>query len=505
MRYAYAITSALLLGGAAVALSVDHPAGAQTAQNEPGAIAAAAPKAGAPMSFADMVAKLSPAVVNISTEQHVQTQNPLAGTPLEQFGFQAQPTRQKATSLGSGFLISPDGYIVTNNHVVAPGARGATVDSITVTLTDRREYKAKLIGRDPASDLAVLKIDGAANLPFVKWGDSSRSRVGDWIVAIGQPYGLGGTVTAGIISAVHRVTGQGGAYDRFIQTDAAINQGNSGGPMFDLNGNVIGVNSQILSMTGGNVGIGLAIPAESAKPIVDTLMKGGKVARGYLGVGLQPLDTDLASALGVPKDKGEVISRIEPGGPAEKAGVKQGDVIIKVAGKDVTSDTTLSYLVANQPPGTKVPFELIRDGKRVALDITLGTRPPEDQLAGFNQDDDDNPLGGGNRGDGGSETQPAAALGLDLVPLTPQIARQIGVDPATKGVVIAQANPASDAAEKGLRRGDVIISVDRAPVTTVEQVSRIVTQAKTAGRKSLLLFVQRKAGGQFVVIDLAQG
>jgi serine protease Do len=504
VRYAYAITSALLLGGAAVALSVDHPAGAQTAQNEPGTISAAAPKAGAPMSFADMVTRLSPAVVNISTEQHVQTQNPLAGTPLEQFGFQAQPTRQRATSLGSGFLISPDGYIVTNNHVVAPGARGATVDSITVTLTDQREFKAKLIGRDPASDLAVLKIDGAPSLPFVRWGDSTHARVGDWIIAIGQPYGLGGTVTAGIISAVHRVTGQGGAYDRFIQTDAAINQGNSGGPMFDLSGNVIGVNSQILSMTGGNVGIGLAIPAEAAKPIVDTLMKGGKVARGYLGVGPQELTTDLATALGVPKDRGEIIARIEPGSPAEKAGIKQGDVIVKVAGKDVTRDTTLTYLVANQTPGSKVPFELIRDGKRVALDVTLGTRPPEDQIAGFNQEDDDNPLGNGRGGDGG-DTQPASALGLDLVPLTPQIARQIGVDPTVKGVVVAQADPSSDAAEKGLRRGDVITSVDRAPVTTVEQVSRIVTQAKTAGRKQVLLYVQRRGSGVFIVVDLAQG
>jgi len=504
VRYAYAITSALLLGGAAVALSVDHPAGAQTAQNEPGAIAATVPRAGAPMSFADMVAKLSPAVVNISTEQHVQAQNPLAGSPFEQFGLvPAQPTRQKATSLGSGFIISPDGYIVTNNHVVAPGARGATVDSITVTLTDQREYKAKLIGRDPSSDLAVLKIEGATNLPFVKWGDSSRSRVGDWIVAIGQPYGLGGTVTAGIISAVHRVTGQGGAYDRFIQTDAAINQGNSGGPMFDLNGNVIGINSQILSMTGGNVGIGLAIPAEAAKPIIDTLMKGGKIARGYLGVGLQPLDNDLASALGVAKDKGEVISRIEPGSPAEKAGIKQGDVIVKVAGKDVTRDTTLTYLVANQTPGTKIPFELVRDGKHVAVEVTLGTRPPEDQIAGFSQGDDD-PLGSGGDGDS-ADTQPASTLGLDLVPLTPQIARQIGVDPAIKGVVVAQASPSSDAAEKGLRRGDVITSVDRAPVATVEQVSKIVAQAKTSGRKQILLFVQRKGSGGFVVVDLAQG
>jgi len=252
VRYAYAITAALLLSGTATAIALPSMSGAQTAQNEPAAMAATAPKAGAPMSFADLVAKLQPAVVNISTTQHItqaQQPNPFAGTPFEGLFNQSQgggggaaPVTRQATSLGSGFIISPDGYVVTNNHVVAAGAKGATVDSITVTMTDRKEYVAKLIGRDPTSDLALLKIEAKA-LPFVKFGNSNNARVGDWIVAIGNPFGLGGTVTAGIVSSLHRVTG-GGAYDRFIQTDAAINQGNSGGPMFDLAGNVIGINSQ---------------------------------------------------------------------------------------------------------------------------------------------------------------------------------------------------------------------------------------------------------------------
>lgn len=230
MRYAYAITGALLLGGAAAAVTLQPPAGAQTAQNEPAAMASLAPRAGAPLSFADLVAKLQPAVVNISTKQTIKVQpqaNPFAGTPFgdlfgggqEQGNGNGGPTTRQGQSLGSGFLISPDGFVVTNNHVVAAGARGATVDSITVILPDRKEYVAKLVGKDPASDLALLKID-ATNLPFVRFGDSTRARVGDWVIAIGNPFGLGSTVTAGIISALHRATGLNGAFDRFIQTDA---------------------------------------------------------------------------------------------------------------------------------------------------------------------------------------------------------------------------------------------------------------------------------------------
>ncbi|MDH4742835.1 DegQ family serine endoprotease [Sphingomonas sp. CBMAI 2297] len=497
MRYAYALTTAILLSGAAATMTLNQPAGAQTAQNEPGAIQAAAPKAGAPMSFADMVAKLQPAVVNISTTQRVtMNANPFAGTPFEAFGGGNQPVTRQAESLGSGFLISADGYVVTNNHVISAGARGATVESITVTLPDKREFKAKLIGNDAQSDLAVLKIEGT-NLPFVKFGDSTSARVGDWVVAIGNPFGLGGSVTAGIVSALHRVTGQGGAYDRFIQTDASINRGNSGGPMFDLNGNVIGINSQILSPTGGNVGIGFAIPAEEAKPVIDTLMKGGKIARGYLGIGMQDLTDDIADGLGVPKGRGTVVARVEPGQPAEKAGLKQGDVIVKVDGKDVTPDQTLSYLVANVKPGTRVPLELYRDGKRQTLSITVGTRPPEEQLAQFDPNDD-------NSGPGGSdtETMAAASLGVQVAPLTPQIAQSVGVNPSTTGVVVLQVSQASDAAGKGLQRGDVITTVNRQPVTSAADVARQVQAAKSAGKNNVLLWVQRRAVGRFVSVGI---
>ncbi|QDX28376.1 DegQ family serine endoprotease [Sphingomonas suaedae] len=501
MRYAYAITSALLVGGASAALVLQNPAGAQTAQNEPGAIQASSPRAGAPMSFADMVAKLQPAVVNISTTQRVQVQtNPFAGTPFGGlFGGQqgGRPVTRQAESLGSGFIISADGYVVTNNHVISAGQRGAVVESIKVTLSDRREYTAKLIGRDPESDLAVLKIEGA-NLPFVKFGDSNQSRVGDWVVAIGNPFGLGGSVTAGIISALHRVTGQGGPLDRFIQTDASINRGNSGGPMFDLNGNVIGINSQILSPTGGNVGIGFAIPATEAKPIIDTLMKGDKVERGYLGVGIQPLTDDLAKSFGVPKGKGELISRVEPGEAAAKAGIKQGDIIMKVDGKEVTPDTTLSYLAGALRPGSRVPIELIRDGKRMTVQITVGTRPPVEQLAGFDPDADE-----GAPSEEDAQQSATASLGLSVAALTPQIARSIGVDPDMKGVVVVGVDPSSDAAQKQLRRGDVIVSINRTPVATPAEVARIVSEAKQNGDGQVLLYVTRRGGvGGYFAVDL---
>lgn len=516
MRYAYAITSAVLLGGAAAAMTLQPPATAQTAQNEPGAMAALAPRAGAPLSFADLVAKLQPAVVNISTKQSIKVQqapaNPFAGTPFaELFGGQGQgqgqgapqPQTREAQSLGSGFLISEDGYVVTNNHVVAPaqGARGVTVDSITVTLTNRKEYSAKLIGRDPISDLALLKIE-AKGLPFVKFGDSERTRVGDWIIAIGNPFGIGSTVTAGIVSALHRATGQGGAYDRFIQTDAAINQGNSGGPMFDLNGNVIGINSQIFAgQSGGNIGIGFAIPAGEAKPVIDKLMQGTTIARGYLGVQMVALTEELAAPLGLPKNSGEIIRTVTPGEPADKAGIKVGDVIVAVNGQAVTQDNSLSYLVANVKPGTRIPLDIIRGGTKQTINVIVGTRPSEDALLAS--------LGGGEPGDAmgqpdtdGPASPVANKLGLAVVPLTPQIAQNIGVDSTVKGVVISGTDPTSDAGQK-LKRGDVIVSVNGTAVVTPAALSAVVAQAVKDGRPSVLLYVQRqRLPAQFVPIKL---
>lgn len=501
MRYAYAITTALLVGGAAATMTAQQPAGAQVAQNEPGTIAASAPRAGAPMSFADLAARLQPSVVNISTTQRIEVQsnNPFAGTPFGNlFGDQGngggsggRPVTREATSLGSGFIVSPDGYIVTNNHVISGGRNGAAVDSITVTLPDRTEYKAKLIGRDVVSDLAVLKID-ATNLPYVKFGDSTRARVGDWILAIGNPFGLGGTVTSGIVSALHRNTGQGGAYDRYIQTDASINMGNSGGPMFDLNGNVIGINTAIFSPSGGNVGIGFAIPAEQAKPVIDTLMKGQNVKRGYLGVQIQPITDDIASSLGLPKNRGELIAGVEPGQGAAKGGIKQGDVVIKVNGQPVTPDETLSYLVSNTPVGSRIPIDLVRDGKPMTVTVLVGERPPEEQLAAslgnddsFDKDDDDT-----------QSTQQAAqdALGIAVQPLTPAIARSLGVPGDVKGVVISSVDPSSDAAAKALRRGDVILTINQKPAATAKDLADAVKEATAAKRGSVLVLVQRGSG-----------
>ena len=513
MRYAYAFTAALLLGGTAATLALQSPGTAQTAQNEPGTIAAvAAPRSGAPMSFADLAARLQPAVVNISTTQRVQVSNnnPFAGTPFgDLFGGEnapggGKPVTREGQSLGSGFIISDDGYVVTNNHVISgePGSN-AEVSSITVILPDRTEYKARLVGRDAASDLAVLKIE-AKNLPFVRFGDSTRTRVGDWVVAIGNPFGLGGTVTAGIVSALHRVTGQGGVADRYIQTDASINRGNSGGPMFDMSGNVIGINTLIFSPTGGNVGIGFAIPAEEAFPIIQTLRGGAKVKRGYLGIGIQPLDAGIADSLGLPKNVGELVSRVEPGEAASKAGVRQGDVIVKVNNRDVTPDQTLSFIVGNLPIGSRVPIELLRGGARQTVTAVLGERPSEEALA---------TLGGGapetpfeKNDDKSNAAATRESLGLAVQPLTAQISRQLGLGPDVKGLVVGAVDPSSDAAAKGLQRGDVILSVNYKPASTQADIAAAAAAAKTAGRENVLLFIQRGSGpARYIAIKLRQG
>ncbi|MEQ8742089.1 Do family serine endopeptidase [Parasphingorhabdus sp.] len=512
VRYAYGISAALLLAGSAATLTGIGPAGAQTAANDSAVIRNLAPRAGAPMSFADLTEQLQPAVVNISTTQRVRVSNnnPFAGTPFDglfgnrQGGGGGEQTRE-AQSLGSGFIISADGYVVTNNHVVAPGNRNATIESITVIMPDRTEYEAELVGRDAASDIAVLKIKANKPFPFVKFGDSASARVGDWVIAIGNPFGLGGTVTTGILSAIHRNTGQGGAYDRFLQTDASINRGNSGGPMFDLNGNVIGINNAIISPTGGNVGIGFAIPAEVAAPIVETLKKGRTIERGYLGVQISALSEDLADSLGLEKNRGEFVQRVEPGEAAQKAGIQAGDVITKVNGKTVTPDQTLSYLVANLPIGTNVPIELVRDGKTIKVNAKLGTRPSEEELAGnsFDPDAEDNALG--QEDNGASAQATAEALGLSVVDLTPAIARQIGVASTQKGVVVSTVDPSSDAAQKGIKRGFLITSVNRQPVNSAADLDSAINSAKRSNRGAVLLQIRRGARDpQFVAVRLQE-
>ncbi len=500
VKYSYGLTSALLVGGAAISLITGNPAGAQVAQNDDSQMARVVPRAGAPEGFADLTAQLQPAVVNISTRQRIQVQaqqNPFAGTPFEGlFGGNrgqngAQPTTREAQSLGSGFIISADGYVVTNNHVISPQGKGE-VEEITVTTVDGTEYPAKLVGNDSASDLAVLKIGAPKPLPFVRFGDSSQARVGDWVIAIGNPFALGGTVTSGIVSAVYRNTGSGGAYDRYIQTDASINRGNSGGPLFDMQGNVIGINNAIFSPSGGSVGIGFAIPAEIAAPIVEKLRSGVEIERGYLGVQIQPVAGDLADSLNLPQNRGEFVQSVEPGQAADKAGIKPGDVVTKVNGKDVTNDQTLSYLVANIAPGTRVPVELYREGQRRTVTLAVGKRPTDEELAQSQLFSGD----GQSNDDGATQTPPGGALtenlGLQLSPMTPRYAQQLGVSANAGGLVILDVDASSDAGQKGIQPGDIVVSANYKEVDTTAALESIVKAAKAEGRETVLLRIQRR-------------
>lgn len=501
VRYVYGITAALLLGGSLTNVAVG-PVGAQTAINQPGAINANPPRAGAPMSFADLAERLQPAVVNISTRQSITVARRRLPPGMEEFfrrfgqevpgqgQGEGDSTTQRGGSLGSGFVISADGYIVTNNHVVAPARNNAVVESITVTMSDRTEYEARVVGRDEASDLAVLKIEPRGTLPFVRFAGSEEVRVGDWVVAMGNPFGLGGnTVTAGIVSALHRNIGAGN-YDRFIQTDASINSGNSGGPLFDLQGNVVGINTALYSPTGGNVGIGFAIPADQAMPVIESLRRGERVRRGYIGVSLQSLTTgDVAETLGIDRNRGELITTVTPDGPAARGGVEQGDVVISVAGQPVTPDQTLAYLVSRQPIGTRIPLEIIRNGQRRNVTVQVAERPNDQELARLNGIE----VEGEESADGTGSTRPADArsLGMTLQTLTPDLARQGGLRGQVSGVVITQIDPNSDAAQKGLRAGDIILSVDRRATPNPAAVAEAITAARAARRTRVLMVVRR--------------
>ncbi len=512
VRYAYGMTSALLIGGAFATLVGGYPAGAQVAQNDGSRMAQMVPRAGAPASFADLTEQLQPAVVNISTRQRVEVQQ-RGGSLADLFGMrqrapQGEPQTREGGSLGSGFIISADGFVVTNNHVIAPatdrsGRVRGTVEQILVTLPDGTEFEAEVVGADPSSDLAVLKIKSGQPLPFVKFGNSSETRVGDWVIAIGNPFGLGGTVTSGIISSVLRTAG-GGAYDRYLQTDASINQGNSGGPLFDMQGNVIGINNAIISPSGGNVGIGFAIPAETAAPIVEQLKRGEAVERGYLGVSIQPVDDDLADSLGIDRKRGEIIQMVEPDQPAARAGIEAGDIVLTVNGKAVTSEQTLSFLVANIEPGTTVPIELIRRGERRTVRARVGTRPSDEELRNrqmFSQDQDADEIPEG--GDDGASPV-IEQLGLQVVDMIPEIARQLGVSRDLQGVAVLQVNPSSDAARKGIQRRDIILTANYQPVGSIADLEAQVRAARGADRNAVLLRVQRPGGGplRYVAVRL---
>ena len=493
MRYAYAVTTALLMAGSTVALVNDNPVTAQTglAVSEQANLA----PGGAPATFADLAAQLQPAVVNIATRQKVQVAtslNPLTG--------ERRPVTQEQASGGSGFLISSDGYIVTNNHVIVGGPAGDAVDRVTVTLFDGKEYEAEIVGRDPSSDVALLKIR-ATDLPFVKMADSKKSRVGDWVIAIGNPLGLGNTVTAGIISALQRNIGAGGAYDRFIQTDTAINPGNSGGPLFNLKGEGVGINNRLISPVGANIGVGFAIPADEAIPVIESLKKGVRPERGYLGISITPVSEDLADALGLEKNRGEFVARVVAGEGADKAGLKEGDIVLRVDSREVTPEATLSYIVANIKPGTRIPLDILREGKPLKLTATIGARPPEEKLAQSNFNPEEN-----KDFDKQTDTPDSKVirdkLGLSVIPLDAEIARALGMTADVKGIVV-DVPGAGTAAQVGLRRGDVIVSANYKPVTTAAGLATAVKEAQAAGRGAILLGVKRRgAATQYVTVRL---
>ncbi|MGB5076758.1 MAG: trypsin-like peptidase domain-containing protein [Sphingorhabdus sp.] len=495
VRYAYAVTTALLLAGSTVALVNGNPVTAQTGL--PVSAQANLAPAGAPATFADLVAQLQPAVVNIATRQKVQV-----ATSLNPFTGERRPVTQEQASGGSGFLISADGYIVTNNHVVAGGPAGEAVDKVTVTLFDGKEYTADIVGRDPQSDIALLKIK-ANGLPFVALADSKKSRVGDWVIAIGNPLGLSSTVTAGIISALQRNIGAGGAYDRFIQTDTAINPGNSGGPLFNLRGEVIGINNRLISPIGANIGVGFAIPAEEAAPVIESLKKGVRPERGYLGISITPVSEDLADALGLEKNRGEFVARVVAGEGAANAGLKEGDIVLKVNGRDITPEATLSYIVANIKPGTKIPLDILREGKPLKLNATVGTRPPEETLAqsNFNPEEEKDFQNNGETPDAKTVRD---AIGVSVIPLDAEIARQLGMGTDIKGVVIDVPGQGSGS-RAGLRRGDVIVSATYKPVATPAALAAAIRDAKAAGRSAILLGVKRRgAPTQYATVKIEE-
>jgi len=442
--------------------------------------------AGRPGSFADLAEKFSPAVVNISTATVVkegEAQHPFGGedSPFRDFFgdeffkrfFGDGPQRPfKKRSLGSGFIINSEGYIITNNHVVAEA------DEVVVILAEGDEYPAEVLGTDEKTDIALIRIKPKNGLPTCSLGDSDKTRVGDWVLAIGNPFGLGHTVTAGIISAKGRDIGAG-AYDDFIQTDAAINPGNSGGPLFDTAGNVVGINSAIYSRSGGNQGIGFAIPINLVKAIVTQLEEKGTVTRAWLGVLIQQITPEIQGSLGLKDREGALVADVVKGGPAEKAGIARGDVIVRFNGQKVESQHELPTMVAFLPVNTKVKVVVLREGKEKTIEVVLEEMTDETAVAGIP----------------GQDKETKEELGFTTQNLTPELVDQLKLDSA-EGVLIASVEPGSPAADAGLRRGDVVLEVDRKKVEDVKALSRVLENAKD--RESVLFLVSR--GGRTIFI-----
>jgi serine protease Do len=439
----------------------------------------------APESFADLADSLLPAVVNVSTTQTVKTDSMSGSEELDDFfnefmnrqGRENKPRRM--TSLGSGFIIDPAGYVVTNNHVIADA------DEVTVLLHDDTELKATIIGRDEKTDLALLKVEAGKPLPAVSWGDSDNMRIGDWVMAIGNPFGLGGTVTAGIVSARGRQIG--GAYDDYIQTDASINRGNSGGPLFDMNGQVIGINTAIYSQSGGSVGIGFAIPSTLAKNVVAQIREFGRPKRGWLGVRIQNVNDELAEGLHLPSTKGALVANVTEGGPADKAGIKQGDVVLRFDSKEVTASRSLPRIVAETAISKKVQVVVWRQGKEMTFDVTVGELTDDVEKAALSQPDE--------QGDTGPAEGKIANLGITVGQITDAARSEFKLESSVKGVIISAVDDTGPAAEKGLQVGDVIVEIDQKAVTSPADIERRVKEAKKNGFRVVTLLIYR--GGDF--------
>ncbi|MBU0725402.1 MAG: DegQ family serine endoprotease [Alphaproteobacteria bacterium] len=453
----------------------------------------------APDSFADLAEKLLPSVVNVSTTQNVQPSQEMPempqfppGSPFEEFFkdfFERNQPNQsrRATSLGSGFVIDGTGLIVTNNHVIADA------DKVSVRFHDDREFDAEIVGRDPKTDMALLRIKpGDYKLHAVPWGNSDETRVGDWVVAIGNPFGLGGTVTAGIVSARARDI-NAGPYDDFLQTDASINRGNSGGPMFNMNGEVIGINTAIYSPSGGSIGIGFAVPAALAKPVIEQLKEYGRTRRGWLGVRIQMVTDEIAESLGLDKARGALVASITEKGPADAAGIKAGDIILKFNGTNVPDMRRLPRIVAATKIEESVPVELWRDGKRVTVQAKVGELEEAEQ-AGL--------LDPTAPADSGKPSQTVDTLGLGLSAVTPELKQKFGLADNARGVLVTEVKPNSPAAEKAIQPGDMIVEVSQEEVKTSAQVLEKVQAAQKAGRKSVLLLVERKGEMRFVALRI---
>ena len=490
-RYSERFWGALKFG--ALALPVALAAGLATATvharaaapaNAPVPALAADPARVAPVaSYADLVSRVAPSVVTIRSEKTVKAADLQLPDELREFfgGRLPRMTPHREGALGSGVIVSSDGYILTNNHVIDDAQR------VRVELSDRRVFSARVVGTDAPSDLALVKID-AAGLPALPIGDSDKARIGDVVLAFGNPLGVGQTVTMGIISAKGRSTGLGqGGYEDFLQTDAPINQGNSGGALVNTRGELIGINSQILSPNGGgNIGIGFAIPSNMARSVMDQLVSHGKVNRGMLGVSIQPVTSELAQGLGLKEVRGVLVNSVVPGGPADKAGLKSGDVILQFNGKDVNDPNVLRNQVAGTPPGTDITLTILRNGAQQQIHVR------ESELTAQNA-----PSESGGANGGGN----AARLGLSLVPLTPAIAAQLGLPRGTQGLAVQNVDPAGPAAQVGIQVGDVVQQVNRQPVRTTDDVRRALGKLE-AGSPPPVLLISRNGQTAFVAVPL---